>query len=88
MDTPLSHDGLVSAPRLRTHTVAALFLYTSPSTANVVSGLSEDLMKDAQGSLKVAVEALSNAASMTQNVPYLGIISSALTAFLKAKDVC
>ncbi|KZV60044.1 hypothetical protein PENSPDRAFT_369934, partial [Peniophora sp. CONT] len=45
--------------------------------------LSESLKNDAKGAVKTAVEILGVAASMTQNVPYLGIISSALAEFLK-----
>lgn len=51
------------------------------------AGLSDNLKKDAKGALKTAVELLSVAASMTQNVPYLGIISSALAEFRKIQDV-
>ncbi|KZV60039.1 TPR-like protein [Peniophora sp. CONT] len=45
--------------------------------------LSESLKKDAKGAVKTAVECLGVAASATQNVPYLGIISGALAEFLK-----
>ncbi|VDB85238.1 unnamed protein product [Peniophora sp. CBMAI 1063] len=41
------------------------------------------LQRDAWGALKAAAEILSVAASMTQNVPYLGVISSVLTEFLR-----
>ena len=37
--------------------------------------------------MKIAVELLGVAASMTQNVPYLGIISGALTEVLKIQGV-
>ena len=37
--------------------------------------------------MKTAVELLCVAASMTQNVPYLGIISGALTELLKIQNV-
>ena len=37
--------------------------------------------------MKTAVELLGVAASMTQNVPYLGIISGALTELLKIQSV-
>ncbi|VDC03277.1 unnamed protein product [Peniophora sp. CBMAI 1063] len=49
-------------------------------------GLSESLKRDAHGAVKTAVDILGVAASMTQNVPYLGIISGALTEFLKIQD--
>ncbi|KZV76216.1 TPR-like protein [Peniophora sp. CONT] len=48
--------------------------------------LSDSLKKDAKGAVKTAVELLGIAASLTQNVPYLGIISSVLTEFLKIQD--
>ncbi|KZV61576.1 TPR-like protein [Peniophora sp. CONT] len=54
--------------------------------ASTRSSLSENLKKDAKGAVKTAVELLAVAASMTQNVPYLGIISGALTEFLKIED--
>jgi hypothetical protein len=41
----------------------------------------------ATGAFKTAVDALGIVASTTQNVPYLGAISGALTAFIKIKDV-
>ena len=50
-------------------------------------GLSDGLKKDAEGAMKTAVELLGVAASMTQNVPYLGIISGALTELLKIQNV-
>ena len=37
--------------------------------------------------MRTAVELLGVAASMTQNVPYLGIISGALTELLKIQNV-
>ena len=52
-----------------------------------IPGLSDGLKKDAEGALKTAVELLGVAASMTQNVPYLGIISGALTELLKIQNV-
>ncbi|KZV62630.1 hypothetical protein PENSPDRAFT_692326 [Peniophora sp. CONT] len=45
--------------------------------------LSENLKNDAKGAVKTAVDCLGVAASVTQNVPYLGIISGALAEFLK-----
>ncbi|KZV62636.1 hypothetical protein PENSPDRAFT_657965 [Peniophora sp. CONT] len=53
------------------------------SAAGTRFQLSESLNKDAKGAVKTAVEILGVAASATQNVPYLGIISGALTEFLK-----
>jgi hypothetical protein len=41
----------------------------------------------ANGAVKIAVNVLGVVASTTQNVPYLGIISGALTEFIKIKDV-
>ena len=61
---------------------------SAPSTfAHTTTGLSDGLKKDAEGAVKTAVELLGVAASMTQNVPYLGIISSALTELLKIQGV-
>ncbi|KZV62645.1 hypothetical protein PENSPDRAFT_692335 [Peniophora sp. CONT] len=48
--------------------------------------LSDSLKRDAKGAVKTAVELLGVAASMTQNVPYLGIISGALTELLKIEN--
>ncbi|KZV62641.1 hypothetical protein PENSPDRAFT_657969 [Peniophora sp. CONT] len=45
--------------------------------------LSEGVKKDAKGAVKTAVEIFGVAASAVQNVPYLGIISSALAEFLE-----
>ena len=47
----------------------------------------EKLKRDAKGAVKTAVDALGIAASLTQNVPYLGAVSSALATFLKILDV-
>ncbi|KZV69528.1 hypothetical protein PENSPDRAFT_686274 [Peniophora sp. CONT] len=44
--------------------------------------ISETLMKDARGTVRTAVEALGVVASVTQNVPYLGTISSVLAVML------
>lgn len=52
-----------------------------------MTGFSDDLKKNAKGMVKAVLEVLGVAASMTQNVPYLGIISSVLTEFLKIQDV-
>ncbi|KZV66652.1 hypothetical protein PENSPDRAFT_755509 [Peniophora sp. CONT] len=48
--------------------------------------LSDGLKRDAKGAVKTAVALLSVVAAMTQNVPYLGSISTALTELLKAQD--
>ncbi|KZV59882.1 hypothetical protein PENSPDRAFT_694758 [Peniophora sp. CONT] len=48
--------------------------------------LSDSLRQDAKGAAKTAVELLGVAASMTQNVPYLGIISGVLIELLKMQD--
>ncbi|KZV62643.1 hypothetical protein PENSPDRAFT_692333 [Peniophora sp. CONT] len=45
--------------------------------------LSESLKNDAKGAVKTAVDILGVAASMTQSVPYLGIISGVLAELLK-----
>ncbi|KZV75997.1 hypothetical protein PENSPDRAFT_680464 [Peniophora sp. CONT] len=47
---------------------------------------SKNLRKDAKGAMKTAIDVLSIAASMTQGVPYLGIVSGALTEFVKMAD--
>ena len=49
--------------------------------------LSDSLQKGAKGSVKAVIDILGIAAPMTQGVPYLGVISAALTAFLKIQDV-
>jgi hypothetical protein len=46
-----------------------------------------NLTQSADGAVKAAVEALTVVSSATQGVPYLGAISTALTAILKIKDV-
>ena len=50
-------------------------------------GIPDTLKQDAWGAVKAAAEILSIAASMTQNVPYLGVVSSVLSEFLKIKSV-
>jgi hypothetical protein len=50
--------------------------------------ITRNLKDGADGAFKTAVEALGLVASTTQNVPYLGILSGALTEFIKIKDVC
>ena len=40
-----------------------------------------------KGAAKAAILALGIAAQATQNVPYLGAISTALTEFMKIQDV-
>ena len=40
-----------------------------------------------KGAVKEAILALGIAAQATQNVPYLGAISTALTEFMKIQDV-
>ena len=48
----------------------------------------EDPQKPASGWTEPgSVEIMGFAASMTQNIPYIGVISSALTEFLKIQDV-
>jgi hypothetical protein len=42
----------------------------------------------ADGAVKTAAEILGLVASATKNVPYLGILSGALTELIKVKDVC
>jgi hypothetical protein len=49
--------------------------------------IKKDLKDGADGVLKNAVELLAVVASVTQNVPYLGIISGVLTEVIKAKGV-
>ncbi|KZV64388.1 hypothetical protein PENSPDRAFT_757269 [Peniophora sp. CONT] len=48
--------------------------------------ISEGLKKDVKGATKSAVEALGMAAAMTQNVPYINIVSGALAEFLKIQN--
>ena len=50
-------------------------------------GISDSLQKDAKGAVKAVIDMISIAATMTQGVPYLGMVSSALTEFLKIQDV-
>ena len=50
-------------------------------------GIGDSFKQDASGALKTAVELLSIAASMTQSVPYLGIVSNVLTEIVKMEDV-
>ena len=49
--------------------------------------ISDDVKDGMKGAVKVAILALGMAAQATQNVPYLGAISKALTAFKDALDV-
>jgi hypothetical protein len=50
--------------------------------------ITQGFKDSADGAVKTAAEVLGLVASSTQNVPYLGIISGALTEFIKVKDVC
>ncbi|KZV62699.1 hypothetical protein PENSPDRAFT_711258, partial [Peniophora sp. CONT] len=60
---------------------------TSTSSAHATRfHIDEDTKRDAQGYLKSAIELLGVAASMTQNVPYLGIVSGILTEMIKIED--
>ncbi|VDC01457.1 unnamed protein product [Peniophora sp. CBMAI 1063] len=45
--------------------------------------ISDNVKRDAEGAMKTAVELLGVAADMTQNVPYLGIVSGVLSELLK-----
>ena len=45
------------------------------------------LLDSATGAVKIAAEALQMASTVTQNVPYLGAISTALTEITKIIDV-
>ncbi|KZV62632.1 TPR-like protein [Peniophora sp. CONT] len=56
---------------------------STTATARPRFQLSDSLKKDTKGAVKTAVEILGVAAAMTQNVPYLGIISGALAELLK-----
>jgi hypothetical protein len=49
--------------------------------------ITQDFKDCVDGAVKIAVDVLGIVASTTQNVPYLGIISGALTEFIKIKDV-
>ncbi|KZV59696.1 hypothetical protein PENSPDRAFT_760351 [Peniophora sp. CONT] len=48
--------------------------------------ISEEVVEKMKGAAKLAIVALSIAAQATQNVPYLGAISTALTEFMKIQD--
>ncbi|KZV72146.1 hypothetical protein PENSPDRAFT_371852 [Peniophora sp. CONT] len=48
--------------------------------------ISEKLKENTQGAIRTTIELLSIAAQMTQSVPYLGAISTALTEFMKIQD--
>ncbi|VDB87000.1 unnamed protein product [Peniophora sp. CBMAI 1063] len=48
--------------------------------------ISDDVKDGMKGAVKVAILALGMAAQATQNVPYLGVISTALTEFMKIQD--
>jgi hypothetical protein len=54
---------------------------------NVGIRISQGFKDGATGAVKTAVDVLGIVASTTQNAPYLGIISGALTEFIKIKDV-
>jgi hypothetical protein len=49
--------------------------------------ITQDFKDRVDGAVKIAVDVLGIVASTTQNVPYLGVISGALTEFTKIKDV-
>ncbi|VDB84620.1 unnamed protein product [Peniophora sp. CBMAI 1063] len=45
--------------------------------------LSEDVKRDAKGSIRLAIDALSAVASVTEDLPYIGAVSGALNAMMK-----
>ncbi|VDB85520.1 unnamed protein product [Peniophora sp. CBMAI 1063] len=49
-------------------------------------GIRDGVMENMKGAARIAIVALSIAAQTTQNVPYLGAISFALTEFIKIQD--
>ncbi|KZV60721.1 TPR-like protein [Peniophora sp. CONT] len=57
-----------------------------PSTTSRSTRISEELKTSAKGAVKAAVDILSVAASVTQNVPYIGIVSGVLTELSKIQD--
>ncbi|KZV65975.1 hypothetical protein PENSPDRAFT_756062 [Peniophora sp. CONT] len=70
---------------------------TAPNTPSVVNPqatitnqrrlvISDKLRENAKGAVKTTVELMGFAAQMTQNVPYLGAISTALAEFMKIQD--
>lgn len=75
-----------ASARLRTRSSEAAPCWDSSELIHLI-GISDSLRRDAKGAAKTAVELLGVAASMTQNVPYLGIISGALIELLKMQDV-
>ena len=84
---------VISADRTETAPAPRFGSGTSPNLKSVcrsTHALFSDMDKfkrDAKGSIKTAIDALAIAASLTQNLPYLGAVSSALTVFLKIQDV-
>jgi hypothetical protein len=63
-----------------------LFITHSLSTVGII--IRKSLKDSANGAVKTAIELLAIAASLTQNVPYLGAISKTLTVVIKIRDVC
>ena len=49
--------------------------------------ISDEVVEKMKGAANVAILALSVAAQATQNVPYLGAISTVLTEFMKIQGV-
>jgi hypothetical protein len=74
------------APRMNTKSPLNSFIAHSHSVVGI--SIRDDLKDSANGAVKTAVELLAVAASVTQNVPYLGAISGMLTEVIKIEDVC
>ena len=72
--------------------VSCRFYVSSQSTPHLTFAISrpdigDEVVKRLKGAARFAVVALAIAAQTTQNVPYLGAISTALTEFMKIQDV-
>jgi hypothetical protein len=71
---------------VRTYTSTNSLVF-SLTLINAGIRITQDFKDGVDGAVKIAVDVLGIVASTTQNVPYLGIISGALTEFIKIKDV-